>query len=420
MSTTSSSSDKTVLILAEGGTLAHPTRCAELARLVLQAGANVVYGTSAEYLPYIGDIPGARKLTISSPPTAEVLRRLDAGKFFVTTEELHAQHLENVRLIRDIRPVAVIGDARMALPASCAQTRVPCLTLVNHHWSPYVASSYPIPDSAPARLFGPRLAGLFSGWVTPHLLLRAIQPLNDFRQAQGLLQYGSMREALCDGDYVLYVGLPEQALPSFPSNHLMIGPLIWKHGLPPGIGESDISNTSNPIIVASLGSSGDQGLMPKIARALRAWPGTLIASHPQPQTVMEARPERTIVRPLIPIVQALRSADLLIGNGGTATILASLAAGKPYLALYTNLDQALSFEQYSKTGAVAGGLSSAMTERSIREAVSNILGNSVATDSARACRDAWQRAGGDQWSVEQIRRLLNGLRPPTDQPSSAM
>ncbi len=401
--------NRRVLILAEGGTLAHPTRCAKLAALVARSGAEVVYGTSAEYLPYIGDLPGVEKITISSPPTAEVLKRLDTGKFFTTTAELESQFHENIQLLERFAPTAAIGDVRMTLPMACKSQGVPCLTLVNQHWSTYVRSRYPVPDSAPTRLFGVQLASMFSRWLTPLLLTRAIDPLNQVRERHGFPKYRSMREAYCDGDFVLYVGLPQQALPSFPANHVMVGPLVWESTMANGDADQELMEVEGPAVFVSLGSSGDQTLVPRIAKAFSDWPGTLIVTHAAPDTILKIRPRRTIVRKFIPVGSALRVTDLMIGNGGTATILAALTTGKPYLALYTNLDQALSVEEYARTGAVFGDLSLTMNEERIRSMGQSMLGNCPARSAAETCRSQFEKAGGDEWTVNRIREVLDRL-----------
>lgn len=403
---------KRVLILAEGGTLAHPTRCAKLAQLALRAGVEVIYGTSREYLPYVSPIPGISMMEISSPAPAEVLRRLDQGKFFTTESELSRQLDENIALLRDIRPIAAIGDVRMALPMACQLENVPCMALINHHWSPFVTSRYPVPDSAATRLFGVRLAEMASRFVTPGLLTKAIQPLNDLRRSRGFAPYPNMRAAYCDGDHVLYVGLPSLAQPNLPANHRVIGPLIWE---PPGSPETvalNLVDSPKPRVFISFGSSGDQSLVSRVFAALADWSGTLIATHPEPDAVQSLRPSRCVVKTFIPIGEALRATDLMIGNGGTATVLASLVVGKPYLAIYTNLDQALSVEQYRRTGAVSGALSLSMTAKRIAAEVRRMFESPDATLAARRCGDQFQTMGGDEWTVRQLSALFDRAARP--------
>jgi UDP:flavonoid glycosyltransferase YjiC (YdhE family) len=395
------------MVLAEGGTLAHPTRCAKLAELAARTGAEVVYGTSREYLPYVGQIPSASVVEISSPPTAEVLRRLDAGKFFATADELSQQFDENLRLLKEVRPTVAIGDARMTLPMACQRANVPCASLVNHHWSPFLSSRYPVPDSRPTRLFGVRLASLLSRFVTPALLDKAIQPLNDVRAAHRFPPYEGMRAAYCDGDWVLYVGLPSQAKPEFPQHHVMIGPLVWERTAADAALRATLADAPKPVVFASLGSSGDPTLLPSVVSALAGWNGTLVATHPDPASIRALRPTGTLVETFVPIADALKVADLVIGNGGTATVLASLVAGTPYMALYTNLDQALSVEQYRQTGAVFGDLSLSMPARRIRTELGLLLETPGPAAAARRCRDAFAAAGGDDWTVRQLARIVD-------------
>lgn len=402
-----------ILILAEGATLAHPTRCACLAELLATDGFDVFYGTSLNYLPYVGKIPGVQLIEITSPSTQEVLIRLDSGKFSHTTDDLEIQLSENTQIIKDLKPAWAIGDVRMTLPMACKLSGIPCITLINHHWSPYVRSTYPVPDSAPARLFGKRLSNLLSRFVTPILLKKAIKPLNKVRAQHGFTPYQTIRDAYCDGDYVLYVGLPRQAQSNFPRHHLMVGPLIW-HGRSSGsqkpIKKLNIQS-NKPIIFISLGSSGDHSLVPRIIKSLASFQGTLLVAHPEPHAIEALGLNHVIVRPFIPIADALDVADLMIGNGGTATILAALVAGKPYLALYTNLDQALSFEQYRLTGAVNGGLSTLMTPEKILRVVEDMLHTTAAADAARRCRDEFIELGGDAWTINQMRHILNSGPP---------
>lgn len=75
-----------ILILAEGARL-RILHAACLAELLATDGFDVFYGTSLNYLPYVGKIPGVQLIEITSPSTQEVLIRLDSGKFSHTTDE---------------------------------------------------------------------------------------------------------------------------------------------------------------------------------------------------------------------------------------------------------------------------------------------------------------------------------------------
>jgi len=395
------------LLLTEGGSLAHPTRSARLAELLVEAGAEVIFGTSGEYLPYVGTIEGVRTIEISSPPTAEVLRRIDAGKLFCTSSELEAQFTENLELIKEFRPHLVFGDLRLTLPMACRQSGVPCLMVINAHWSPRIRSRYPPPASAPTRIFGPRLLGLFSPFVAPSLLKYAISPLNDVRRAFGFTPYRSMREALCDGDFVLYVGLPFLHVPELPSNHLIIGPLVWRARPRRAVDSEANLPVSEPGVFVTMGSSGDEGLVRTIVSALSHFEGTLLVTHSDPPSIEALRPRGTFVKPFIPIQEALQHADLMVGNGGTSTILASLVNGTPYFGIYTNLDQALSIEYYRASGAVAGGLSLQMSPRRISKSVEAMLADVNARRAAERCRDQFVGLGGDQWTVDRLRSAID-------------
>ena len=149
--------------------------------------------------------------------------------------------------------------------------------------------------------------------------------------------------------------------------------------------------------------------MPRITTALRSWTGTLVATHPDPDAILALRPEGTVVKPFIPVATALEVADLMIGNGGTATVLAALTAGKPYLALYTNLDQALSNEQYATTGAVSGGLSLSMSPAKIRKRIDQALNSADMVASAQKCRDEFGALGEDEWTVRQLKHIYASL-----------
>jgi UDP:flavonoid glycosyltransferase YjiC (YdhE family) len=176
-----------------------------------------------------------------------------------------------------------------------------------------------------------------------------------------------------DADQTVYADLPE-LVPTvrLPSHHYYIGPVLWSPDARPSWWNDLPEDRS--LVYVNLGSSGRNELLPNVLQALQDLGiGAMVSTAGRgfPEVV----PGHVWISEYIPGLQAAARAELVICNGGSATVYQALAAGVPVLGIPSNLDQYLMMDYVEKFGAgamVRGGQASSAALRDMAQRVLNI------------------------------------------------
>jgi UDP:flavonoid glycosyltransferase YjiC (YdhE family) len=104
------------------------------------------------------------------------------------------------------------------------------------------------------------------------------------------------------------------------------------------------------MIYVNLGSSGNAQLLEPLVRALADLPVTLLAATAG-RCRIEDPPPNVFVADYLPGAAAAQRAQLVICNGGSASVQQALAARTPFLAIVHNLDQWLWVSVAQRCGA---------------------------------------------------------------------
>ncbi|MDP9131859.1 MAG: hypothetical protein M3M98_01830 [Nitrospirota bacterium] len=145
-----------------------------------------------------------------------------------------------------------------------------------------------------------------------------------------------------EGDETLYADLPE-LVPTFdrPPHHQYLGPVLWSPAETPLWWDS--VPRARPLAYVSLGTSGRPEILSSVLWALNSLGiGALVstAGRSTPANL----PDHTWIAPYLPGISAAGRADLVVCNGGSATVYQAFAAGAPVLGIPSNLDQYLMME----------------------------------------------------------------------------
>ena len=94
-----------------------------------------------------------------------------------------------------------------------------------------------------------------------------------------------MRDIYTYGDFTIYADI-ESLLPmkTLPENHFFIGPISWSANLPTPEWWPTLPN-DKPIVFVTLGSSGDNSLLPMIIKTLSQMPVTVICATLKKTTI---------------------------------------------------------------------------------------------------------------------------------------
>jgi UDP:flavonoid glycosyltransferase YjiC (YdhE family) len=338
-----------ILFMAEAVTLAHVARAAALARTLDPERYDVHLACDRRYLHLFEKLP-ATVHSIRSIKGEQFQDRLRKGTPLYETDELRTYVKQDLRLLSDLNPDAVIGDFRLSLSVSARTVAVPYLTVTNAHWSPYARPHFVVPELAITQRFGPRLGQALFTLMRPFVFAQQALALNQVRNEYGLSSIGySLPKIFTYADETLYADLPD-LVPTFdpPGQHQYLGPVLWSPedrpewwGTVPPV---------RPMAYVSLGTSGRPDLLSTVLWGLhRLGIGALVSTAGQRPP--EHLPDKTWIAPYLPGLDAARRADLVICNGGSATVYQAFAAGVPVVGIPTNLDQYLMMNYVRQYGA---------------------------------------------------------------------
>jgi len=170
----------------------------------------------------------------------------------------------------------------------------------------------------------------------------------------------------------LYADVPE-LIPTFglPKNHRYIGPVLWSPVVDLPEWWDDLPN-DRPLVYATLGSSGQSELLPRVLEALAELPVVTLASTAE-RISLAGLPDNAFVAEYLPGERVAARASLVICNGGSPTAQQALAQGVPVLGIPGNLDQHLNMAYLKRAGVGLVVRSERVSVTRLREAIEELL-----------------------------------------------
>lgn len=342
-------SRRRVLFFAEAVSLAHVARAVALAQSLDQSRYDIHLVCDPRYSKLFQPLSFPVH-PICSLAGDEFQERLAKGNPLYTVSEMRRYVKDDLRVIASLDPAVVIGDFRLSLSISARASGVPYMSVTNAHWSPYARPQFIVPELAIATRFGPRLGQALFNLVRPVAFAHHAWALNKVRRQYGLSAVGySLSRIFTEADQTVYADIP-QLVPTYhlPLHHHYIGPVLWSPETKPPWWDS--MPGTRPSAYVNLGSSGRGDLLPAVLEALENLGVTALVSTAGRQFPAAVQ-GRTWISEYLPGVEAAARADLVICNGGSATVYQALAAGVPVLGIPNNLDQYLMMGYTQKFGA---------------------------------------------------------------------
>lgn len=338
-----------ILFMAEAVTLAHVARAVALARGLDPERYEIHLACDRRYHHLFESVP-ATLHPIRTIGSQQFQDRLRSGDPLYRTEELHHYVEDDLCLLAQLNPDAVVGDFRLSLSVSARRARIPYLTVTNAHWSPFARQHFVVPELPITDRFGPQIGQALFTFMRPFVFAQQAYPVNRVRRDYGLPALGySLSHQFTDADVTLYADVPD-LVPTFgrPRHHHYVGPVLWSPDSAPPWWDS--WPAARRMAYVSLGTSGRADLMPFILEALEQLGiGALVSTAGR--ALPGRLPPHTRVARYVPGQAAAARADLVICNGGSATVYQALAAGTPVLGIPSNLDQYLMMEYVRRSGA---------------------------------------------------------------------
>jgi len=330
-----------ILFFAEAVTLAHIARCITLADALHASGEyTITIAADNRYDDIIGEVPFQR-VPLHSISSHYFAKKIADGLPIYDAQTLTGYVNEDLTIIDKVKPDFIIGDFRLSLAISSRIKKIPYATITNAYWSPYADISYPIPELPITKVFGIKIAQKIFDLVRPFVFRQHTRAFNAVCKKFGQPQLGSdLREVYTHADYTLYADL-ETLIPvnSLPENHAFIGPLLWsaKVSLPDWWHSVPIDK---PIILITLGSSGDSSLLPMLLETLNKMPVTVLCVTAK-KIKLDISYSNVFSAEFLPAEEVVKKADIVICNGGSPMVYQSIIENKFVIGLPSNLDQYL-------------------------------------------------------------------------------
>jgi UDP:flavonoid glycosyltransferase YjiC (YdhE family) len=384
-----------VLFIGETAALSHVARPALLAAHLADRGYCVGFARDPRYNHLLKHHPDVLRVDLKSVPTSTVLQRLRDNEPLYAADTLDEYIRVDLEIMREFQPDIVVGDSRFSLIVSSQLAKVPFVTIVDAHWSPWVDTKFEPADSPMSRLIGAPLSDLIFHLVHPVAFALHTEPINTVLRQHRLAELGpDIRSYFSQGDYALYPN--DSALyrlrRPLPREHAFIGPLLWSPQVPTP-SWWDRLPAGKPVVYVSLGSTGEPNLLHTLFRVLGEFPVSVIAAtaaraHPS------QLPDNVFLSEFIPGTAAARRSRFVVCNGGAMSGQQAVSAGVPYLGLVSNLDQILYSRVVQRAGACELLRESEVTEDLLRRMIRALLSEDRYRVAAQeiARRTAWQDA----------------------------
>jgi UDP:flavonoid glycosyltransferase YjiC (YdhE family) len=393
-----------ILFFAEAGTLSHVTRPLVLARALPPEEYDVSFACHPRFDPVVAPIPGTR-YTLDSISCEQFLRAAQRGTPMFGVRTLRRYVRDDLELIDRVRPDLVVGDLRQSLSISCPIAGVPLLNLVDAYHSPYARVRFELAEHPFVKLVSDGFAQRVFSFFFPFTSAVHTLPLNaaSLSLGQGMPGFRLHREFVY-GDHNLYCDIPELVpTDDLPASHRFIGPVPWSPSVALPSWWNEVPG-DRPVVYVGLGSSGPTGILGTVLEALAALPVyVLLATGPWPGAA--EWPANVYAAPYLPGDEACARASLVVCNGGSTAGQQSLAAGRPFLGVATNIDQVMFTRLVERKGAARLLKAHNVDVPAVSRAVSALLHDPSYTAAAAGLGDALAR-----WdAAESFRRLVGSL-----------
>lgn len=392
MTNTTPGQGNTVLIVTTGGVLAHVVRCLMVARPLRELGYRVLFAGDGKPLLL------ARRAGFEVRPLPDwdpdwVLAHISEGpRGLHPIEQIERWVQEELALLEEVQPAAVLDDFRLTAGISAAVAGLPRISLLNAHLTRYAVNglldrSFPCPPSA----VGPG----------------AEESYNRVRQRYDLPPLENSLD-LFIGDLNLMCDVPEyDPVCNAPDHYRYVGPLTWENDvpIPPWLDRLD---PERPTIYLTMGSTGP---LEAFKVAMAAFAGSeyqvlmTVGSRVQLEDLLPAPPHFHLAC-YAPGDQLARRADVVICHGGNGTTYQALSAGTPIIASPFLTDQHWNAWRQAELGV--GFTLPALTPEAMREAVAEAMGNPSYQEVAGRFRDILTNYDGPQTAARLIHEYLSG------------
>ena len=330
-------SNKPLLLVFPYNVMAHYLRCLQLAKY-LQSHFQIKFLYSSEYALFVkqAEFETFECAALNAEKVQQSVISFDFS--WLNEKDLNYIYHQQVKIIRELRPSAVLGDMSPTLKMAAEKTGVYYFSLINGYMSRYYAYVRRMPKKYPLyKIFNLLPNTLFQYFtdVGETLFFHDMHlPFSKIRKREKLASKYSYIQEL-EGNVNLLCDLPELfPQKDLPSNYYFIPPLYFS------LKEADQNilkklDSNKKTLFISMGSTGN---WQKVA--------FLNNAHYHKYNLVTAGDNDKIISgsnvfayPFINSSKLFTITDLIICHGGNGTIYQALSCGIPVLCKTSHLEQ---------------------------------------------------------------------------------
>jgi len=260
---------------------------------------------------------------------------------------LEQVYLEQVKVIRQLKPVAVLGDHSPTLKMSAETSSVTFISLINGYMSKYYAGHRKISRTHPAYKFVTSLPSPVKMLLTKLGEAQAFgqlhKPFRKIRQRYQLASGNGYLDEL-EGDINLVCDLqdlfPQRQMPS---HYQLISPLFYEASLKV-CDQNARSDKSKKTILATMGSTGDWSKLSFLNDPY--YKKYNVVATGDAERVLQAA--HILHLPFVNIHELFPAIDLMICHGGNGTIYQALLYQVPVLCKTSHCEQEWNIDALEK------------------------------------------------------------------------
>jgi UDP:flavonoid glycosyltransferase YjiC (YdhE family) len=330
-----------ILALMNAHALAHVSRPLEIAKVLRNRGAEMIFAGYGKYLE-VAAKAGFETVElpyISEKQLVEATRSQRLDKLF--KEEQIAGFIEaELALYKRLHPDLVIIDNRPSAVTSAELMGIKTIGIINVHMSQYKEIPFysfrnvtRLGAKEPFKYLD-RIENVIEGFLIDNLVMRDIGKL---RRRYGLKKkHGFANE---EGDLNLFPDLPEfSPVSKPPDNAHYVGPLTWHNDLPAPESLKQIDDAKK-CIYFTIGSSGLEELIENVQEFLAEDIPIIIAAGKMKGTKELSLPPNVFLEEFVNTDMVLPRCNLVVCHGGNGTIYQALSHGVPIVGIAMHEEQ---------------------------------------------------------------------------------
>jgi MGT family glycosyltransferase len=402
--------------------LAHVSRCLAVAEAWKRAGHTAIFAVGEERSEMVR---GAGFDARSLPEVPGGVFRKDRGWRWLTPsyfdQNIHAEQA----IIAGERPDVVVFDFRFTTAVSARLANLPSVSILHGNAirlirQPRQTAQLMIGDlrgvHGVASLKMAILQRLFPFFFTA-IMRRIAHRFSRRLKAYGMAEVDSIFMLLA-GDEILVADIAEFLPPNLPSNHHVVGPLMWAGWAQPAPWLEE--GKTQPLIYVTMGSTVEvRATLVTIINGLRDAPYNVIISTGSLTLPPDLQiPSQMRLFSMVPGTTVMRSSRVVIHHGGHETLMQALAEGVPSLMLPMNPDQTLVAQQAQTLGVgrslgmpgnlpIGSSMLRKLTSMQVRQEVDRLVADQECQMNCAKLKDKIKAGDGASLAAEVLERVVN-------------